>query len=405
MDTDVDTDGVLKTSASGAIRDKLVKILVSYGKVYGAKKLVDCKSSHFVLSCGLRMIKSLYQILNEIIDAGERSKVPLTANPRPLDKKIYPLIERMLGRFIYSKQDLLEHQLNKLGLIDRNAFTCTPYYIGNKPGFGEYIAWAESSAVVYANSVLGARTNKNTAIIEIISGILGKTPYFGLLLDEKRKATWTIKVNAKKRVSPHIIGAIIGKTILEDIPFITGLEKWDYKEHDLKDMGAAMAAWGGVPLFHAEDITPEAVEQGRKIIREDSKSLEITDEKIERMTKEMKSGDNIKPDIVIIGCPHLSQCQLREWARILSEDHVKYKVWLVAAPKIIEEFKNTKDYDRLKDTNVRLTSICPLMFTNIPTSKRLKILTNSAKLRYYSHASYVPDDELVRIVLERGGRK
>lgn len=384
---------------------KLLKILVDYGKVYGADKLVECKSSHFVLSCGLRMVNSLYMILSEMVEAGLRSKVPLTANPRPMDTSIYPFIEKLLGKIIYNKQRLLEDLLVKLGLISHDAFTCTPYYIGNKPGFGEFVAWAESSAVVYANSVLGARTNKNTAIIELISGILGKTPCFGMLLDENRKASWIIKVEAKTKPLPHVLGALIGKTILDEVPFITGLEKWEYEEHDLKDMGAAAAAWGGVSLFHVEDVTPEAREYGGKMIREDHRVLRITDHELDKMVKEMKAGEHVKPDIVVIGCPHLSLCQLREWARILSEDHVKYNVWLIAAPKIIEEFKKTKDYDRIKGSKVKLTSICPLMFTNIPTCKRLRILTNSAKLRYYSHASYVPDDELVKIVLDKGGRR
>ncbi len=384
---------------------KLLKILVDYGRVYGADKLVECKSSHFVLSCGLRMINSLYTILGEMVSVGLKSRVPLTANPRPMDTSVYPFIEKLLGRFIYSKQKLLESLLMKLGLISHDAFTCTPYYVGNKPGFGEFVAWAESSAVVYANSVLGARTNKNTAIIELISGILGKTPYFGILLDENRKASWLVRIEAKNKPLPHVLGALIGKMVLDEVPFITGLEKWEYKEHDLKDMGAAAAAWGGISLFHVEDVTPEAREHGDKVIRRESRVLRITDSELDRMAKDMKKGGLAKPDIVVIGCPHLSLCQLREWARILSEDYVKYSVWLIAAPKIIEEFKKTKDYDRIKGSKVKLTSICPLMFTNIPTCKRLKILTNSAKLRYYSHAVYVPDDELVKIVLERGGRK
>ena len=379
-----------------AIEKKCRDILESYGRVYGAERMVECKSCHFVTSCGLRFVKSMFAILQELVDAGLRCKVPLTANPRPLDPKAYPLVERLVGGYIYGKQQLLESLLLKLGLMHPDAYTCTPYYIGNKPSYGDVLAWAESSAVIYANSVLGARTNRNSSMVEIMSGVLGVTPEFGLLLDENRKAGWLVEVRTSQRPNFFALGSLIGKTLGEDVPYIVGLEKWEVKEYELKDMGAAMAVWGAVGLFHVEGVTPEAVEMGRRLLRSEYRTLVVDDKALKEMEALMSKGQRLeKPDLVVIGCPHLSKEQLASWAERLEGRRMVSKTLLLAAPPIASELRSSRTYTRLREAGVELSSICPLMLTNVPTSKRLSIATNSGKLAYYSHAVYVADDELV----------
>ena len=127
---------------------------------------------------------------------------------------------------MYSKQEFYEAQLEKLGLMDKNAFTCTSYMseVGNTPKKGDVLSWAESRAVVYANSVFGARCNRNSGIIDIMGSIVGYVPYFGLLTDEGRKATWVIKIATTKKPEAQLLGSAIGMKVMEDVPFIIGLD-------------------------------------------------------------------------------------------------------------------------------------------------------------------------------------
>ena len=191
----------------------------------------------------------------------------------------------MFNNFMYTKQDFYEKQLEKLGLMDKNAFTCTCYMdqVGNQPKKGDILSWAESSAVVYANSVLGARCNRNSGIIDIMGSIVGYVPYFGLLTDEGRKATWVVKVNTTKKPEAQLLGSAIGMKVMEDVPYVVGLDKWignelnDTAKAYLKDFGAATASNGAVGLYHIENLTPEAVELGEALIAEGAKEYVIDD--------------------------------------------------------------------------------------------------------------------------------
>ena len=198
-----------------------------------------------------------------------------SVDPRPLDKNVPAsfLQKFVFNKFMYTKQDFYEDQLIKLGLMDKDAFTCACYMdeVGNTPKKGDVLSWAESSAVVYANSVLGARCNRNSGIIDIMGSIVGFVPYFGLLTDEGRKATWVVKIETTKKPEAQLLGSAIGMRVMEDVPFIVGLDKWIGDELTdeactyLKDFGAATASNGAVGLYHIENLTPEAKEQGRDL--------------------------------------------------------------------------------------------------------------------------------------------
>ena len=225
---------------------------------------------------------------------------------------------------MYSKQDFYEGQLRSLGLMDDNAFTCACYMneVGNKPAKGEVLSWAESSAVVYANSVLGAKCNRNSGIIDIMQSIVGFVPYFGLVTDEGRKATWIIEVKTTKKPEAQLLGSAIGMKVMEDVPYIKGLDKWLGKELDdaactyLKDFGAATASNGAVGLYHVENLTPDAVEQGEKLITSDAKVYVIDDAELQRVYDSypvMWKNKDAKPKLCFMGCPHMSLEQLKTW--------------------------------------------------------------------------------------------
>ncbi|MBQ3093980.1 MAG: DUF521 domain-containing protein, partial [Clostridia bacterium] len=232
---------------------KVMKTLVQYGKIFHATKMVPVtsKHNHLVTSFGLKALGPVYEMMNELIEAGAVSSQTFSVDPRPLDKNVPSnfLLNFIFNNFMYSRQDFYEDQLNKLGLMEKDAFTCTCYMdeVGNKPQKGDVLSWAESSAVVYANSVLGARCNRNSGLIDLMGSVVGYVPYFGLLTDEGRKASWIIDIQTTKKPEAQLLGSAIGMKVMEDVPYVKGLDKWLGTELDdatctyLKDFGAATA--------------------------------------------------------------------------------------------------------------------------------------------------------------------
>ncbi|MBP1576349.1 MAG: DUF521 domain-containing protein, partial [Oscillospiraceae bacterium] len=202
--------------SKGETMAKVMKTLVMYGDAFEAEKLVPItsKHNHLVTSFGLKVMAPVYDLMQQILDAGVASGQTFSVDPRPLDKNVPAnfLQNLVFRKFMYTKQDFYEKQLKELGLMDEDAFSCTCYMdeVGNKPKKGDVLSWAESSAVVYANSVLGARCNRNSGIIDIMGSIVGYVPYFGLLTDEGRKATWVIKVETSKKPEAQLLGSAIG---------------------------------------------------------------------------------------------------------------------------------------------------------------------------------------------------
>ncbi|MBR5751960.1 MAG: DUF521 domain-containing protein, partial [Clostridia bacterium] len=319
-------------------------------------------------------------------------------------------------KFMYSEQEAYDKQLAKLGLQDKDAYTCTCYMdeVGNRPQKGDILSWAESSAVVYANSVLGARCNRNSGIIELFGSIVGCVPYFGLLTDEGRKARWIVEVKTTKKPEAQILGSAIGMKVVEDVPYIKGLDKWLGTELDgdtcayLKDFGAATASNGAVGLYHIENLTPEAKELGDKLIAEDAQVYVIDDAELERVYQNypvMWKKKDAAPKLCFIGCPHLSLAQLIEWTEKVGDalrDNGLTKVTVptvfTAAPGVIEEFNKTYHAARLRNTGVVLSYICPLMYMNNPLAKSMPVITNSNKLRTYTTARYYKSDDILAII-------
>lgn len=213
----------------GETMAKVVKTLVMYGDTFGAERMVPISSKygHTVISFGLKVMKPVYDLYQEIIDAGLVSGQKFTADPKPLDKHVpSSLIEDLVfKKFMYTYQDSYEQQLRELGITSDDDYTCTCYLdqVGNKPGKGEVLSWAESSAVVYANSVLGARCNRNSGMIELMGSIAGFVPEFGLLLDENRKATWIVELKCSKKPDAQLLGSAIGMKVMEEARMSRGL--------------------------------------------------------------------------------------------------------------------------------------------------------------------------------------
>lgn len=404
----------------GETKAKILQTLVEFGDLFGADKLVPVTTSgHLVTSFGIGLLKPVYRTMDEIINAGLKTPYPFTVDPRPIDYqnvKCGVLDKLIFSKIMYSKQKHYEEQLSKIGLKNKNAFTCTCYLdeVGNTPKFGDVLSWAESSAVVFANSVLGARCNRNSGMLDIFGALIGKVPNFGLLTDEGRKANWIIKLETTHLPEAQILGSAIGMKVMEDVPYVQGLDKFLGTELNddvisyLKDFGAATASNGAVGLYHIENLTPEAKKYGEKIINKDAKVYIIDDAELERVYKSypvMWKKENAKPTLCFIGCPHLSFSQLNKWTEKIEENlshsgrrKVCVRTVMTAAPDVVAKFKETENFLKLKKFGVNLSSICPLMYTNNPLAGSKPIITNSNKLRTYSKSRYFKDDDIVKII-------
>ena len=412
-----DEQQAILNGSKGETMAKVMKTLVMYGDAFGADKMVPItsKHNHLVTSFGLKMMSPVFELMQKLIDAGAMSQQTFSVDPRPVDKNVPAnLLQNIIfNKIMYSKQESYEKQLKELGLMGDDAFTCACYLdqVANKPQKGEVLSWAESSAVVYANSVLGARCNRNSGIMDIMGSIAGFVPNFGLLTDEGRKATWIVKVQCENKPEAQLLGSAIGMKVMEDVPYITGMNKWLGTELNdencayLKDFGAATASNGAVGLYHIENLTPEAKEQGAALIEEGAKVYVIDDAELERVKNEypvMWKNADAKPKLCFVGCPHMSLQQLKDWtdaveAGLKASGNKKVLIPTVftTAPAVQKEFDKTPYAARLKATGVIVSNICPLMYMNNPLCKAMPVMTSSNKLRTYTTARYYTEAEIL----------
>ena len=410
--------------SKGETMAKVMKTQVMFGEAFGAEKMVPITSdyNHLVTSFGLKLLAPVYELMDKLLEAGATSQQKFSVDPRPLDPNVPANILQKLifKKFMYSKQDFYEDQLNKLGLMDKDAFTCTCYMdqVGNVPKKGDVLSWAESSAVVYANSVLGARCNRNSGIMDIMGSVLGYVPYFGLLTDEGRKATWIVKIETTKKPEAQLLGSAIGMKVMEDVPYVMGLDKWlgtelnDSVKTYLKDFGAATASNGAVGLYHIDNLTPEAVEMGGKLITEEAKVYVIDDAELERVKNDYPviwKDKDATPKLCFMGCPHMSLQQLKDWTddveaglKAAGNKKVVIPTVFTASPAVLKEFEKTEYAARLKKTGVITSYICPLMYMNNPLCKSMPVITSSNKLRTYTTARYYTDDEILKQITKGG---
>lgn len=410
------------SGSEGKTKAKIMQTLVEFGELFGATEFVPVSTSgHLVTSFGIGLLKPVYRIMDEIIEAGLKTPYPFTVDPRPIDYKNVKcsILDKLIfSKIMYSKQKHYEEQLSKIGLKNKNAFTCTCYLeeVGNTPKYGDILSWAESSAVVFANSVLGARCNRNSGMLDIFGAILGKVPKFGLLTDDGRKADYIVEIKTTRLPEAQILGSAIGMKVMEKVPYVVGLDKFLASELNddtisyLKDFGAATASNGAVGLYHIDNLTPEAKKFGKKLWRENAEKYVIDDAELERVYKSypiMWKKEDAKPSLCFIGCPHLSFNQLKNWTEKIGENlkksgrkKVRVRTIMTCAPDVAEKFKKTDDYKKFIGYGVKLSSICPLMYTNNPLAGSKPIITNSNKLRTYSKARYYKDDDIVKIICE-----
>ena len=412
----------LLSGKHGKTMQKIMETLTRFGDVCGAKRFVPLDGpSHMVGTYATNATKPYGEMLDKLAAEGIRTKFPFTGNPVPYDAQLMCTEEEeQVFEKLFAEQKRMEANLEKIGMISSDAYTCTCYLpqVNNIPKRGGNYAWAESSAVVFSNSVFGARTNRNGGPIDLFCAIVGKAPQFGLLTDEGRKADWVVEVKTSALPHPHLLGSAIGLKVIEQVPYIKGLTEHlgtqlDLKTQDyLKDMGASTASNGAVGLYHIEFLTPEACEFGTALIRPDAKIYVIDDEELERVKSSYplmwKNPENA-PGLAFIGCPHNSYNQLSDWTMRLEAELTKQNksklavatIFLAATP-VLNEFQKSALYPKLSKMGASLSHMCPLLYMLNPHFANKNIITNSNKLRTYTTAKYVDDIKLAQILVEGG---
>lgn len=379
MKLEPDQESILR-GESGRALALAMKTLVDYGDAFGAGRLVPVRSGHLAGTFGAVSFKAYYEILDRLVADGVKVRVPTTLNPRPGHKL------GLVSRVVFYKQAKLERQLEALGVTPN--YSCVCYEDGNRPGPGDNLGWAESSAVQFANSVLGARTNRNSILIDVCSAVTGVTPEFGYLLDENRRGRLLVKVSADT-VDVSALGFVIGRVAVNRVPVI---EHIDLDEVDLKNMGGAMAASGAVALFHVEGLTPEAPDMKTAFDGEKpDATITITQADLDGL----RTREPGNADLLVFGCPQMSFDEAVALASRFSGRRVGLPTWFCLNPAARERFGKTKHFEDIRAAGVEVYTHCPL--AALTMMKNTCALSPSGKLFYYLDGSeYGTVDDCLR---------
>ena len=415
-----DEEQEIMDGKKGDLLQRAIKTVVGYGRLFGATKMVDLDCApHMAMSWGSDGVEPFLKIYKQLADAGLRTYAPFTADPKPMDPVDLPVTpeEQAAVDRIYCRMDELEEINLRLGMVN-DAWSCACYVpqMGNTPKYGDNLAWSESSAINYVNSVLGARTNRNSMGIDMLCSILGKAPVFGLMTDEGRKATWLIDIRTTKMPHPEMIGSAIGLKVVEDVPYIIGMDRFILEINEetrgyLKDLGAATASNGAVGLYHMEGVTPDAVKHGRDLLKEGYQTYVIDDAELERIYKtypNLWKEQEGTPERVFLGCPHMTYGQMVEWGnRIVDamEAAGKTKIakptYFFGSVPVRADFekRNPELAQKLADMGVSIPKNCPMMWCSTPVEGAERIATNSNKTRVYTTARFFFDDALTHLIV------
>jgi len=353
---------------------KSMEILVALGNIYGAEQLIKVGSVQVAGVSYHNLGDAGLEFLNELAKDG-KVKVLTTLNPAGMDLENWQNLG-ITAEFA-EKQNLVIDAFKKMGIII--SCTCTPYFIGNLPRYGEHIAWSESSAVTFANSVIGAKTNREGGPSALAAAFVGKTPCYGLHLDENRVPNIHVQVDAslKKLSDWGALGYSIGKKAENKIPYITGIK--DAELDELKSFCASVVTYGAQPLFYMKDITP-----GSENYSPPKETVTIED-------KDIKDAyDNINDevtdiDLVCIGCPHCSIKEIAEIAELLKNRRVSpnTEFW-VATSRLMKQISDKRGYtETIERAGGKFA--CDTCMAVAPLKGRFRsVATTSAKGCYYS---------------------
>ena len=363
----------------GPAIQKAMEIIVALGKIYGATTLVPVTSVQVAGVSYKNLGQAGLDFLREWAAEGAKVRVPATLNPAGIDLRAW----RELGipeDFARQQESVIE-AYRAMGISP--TCSCTPYLVGNVPGFGEHVAWAESSAVSFANSVLGARTNREGGPGALAAAITGRTAAYGLHLDENRLARYLVDVRCPLRSAADFgaLGYLIGKMLHNAVPYLRlpNLPSFHPSTLPLKTFGAAMAASGAVALYHVEGVTPEArhanmlaPDAQRMVIEDLSPAYAALNAPVEQI------------DLVSIGCPHASLEEIAEIARAVEGKQLQAALWITTARQIKEKAIEAGYGATIEAAGGKLLADTCLVVAPMDALGFRTLATNSAKMAFYA---------------------
>lgn len=322
---------------AGPATRRAIEIVVALAQIYGAEHLIPVASVQISGVSYRNIGPAGLDFLRKWADEGARARVrvPTTLNPAAMDLEAWS--EQGFDPAFAAQQQAVIAAFARMGVGAGNPIpTCTPYLVGNVPALGEHIAWAESSAVAYANSVLGARTNREGGPGAIAAALVGRTGAYGLHLEAHRRATLLVEVKAAPQNSSDYsaLGAVVGKIAGKRVPYFAGLPLergaplW---QEQLKALGAALAATGAVGLFHVEGVTPEAL--AGPVLAPEHETLMVDD-----LAPGYAALTDVaaRPALVWIGCPHASLAEIALVADLIRGQRLRLPLWITCARPVKE---------------------------------------------------------------------
>ena len=305
---------------------KAMELLATLGRIYGARRMLPVSSVQIAGVSYDNLGEAGLEWLGEMANGGGRVRVLATLNPAGMDVENWQALG-IDAQFAANQQRVID-AFARMGV--ETTCTCTPYLVGNKPQFGEHIAWAESSAVCYANAVLGARTNREGGPSALAAAITGLTPAYGLHLEENRRPALTVNVAARLE-GTHAFGAL-GKAAGQHtesiqprpVIYLRGIRSASQEE--LKTFCASLATYGGAAIFHMQGITPEAAHYTPPV-----EQITIDDQELEEAARSMSDARREEVDFVSLGCPHLTLQEVARLAALLEGKQVKREFWITTA--------------------------------------------------------------------------
>jgi predicted aconitase len=386
------------SGAQGYATQKAMQILFALGEIYGAKRMLPVNSVQIAGVSYDNLGEAGLQFLSAMADGAGRVRVLTTLNPAGMDIENW----RQLGipPDFAEKQLLVLQAFSKMGVT--TTCTCTPYLIGNLPHYAEHIAWSESSAVCYANSVIGARTNREGGPSALASALTGLTPEYGFHLTENRLPSLTIQVSARLSENSYFgaLGKLIGEQILttKAVPLILGIP--DATLENLKSFSASLATYGGAALFHMQGITPEA-----DLFSPPHEQIKITQAELEGSIQSLNDATEAEVDFISLGCPHLSIHEIEQISCLLDGKQVKKEFWITTA-RATKQIADHMGYTRIIEAagaKFAADTCCVVA----PIQGRFNAMaTDSAKACYYASGKHkfktiiLPFEDVVRQALQ-----
>jgi predicted aconitase len=370
----------------GYPKQKSMEIIVQLGRIYGAERLIPVSSCHMPGSSVVVSGEAGVRFVERMAETGGVFQVPTTLNTGALDMEAWESMG--YSRSTYDLQRRLTGAYVKMGAVGMHS--CTPYLCGNVPHKGQHIAWGESSAIAYVNSVVGARTNREGGPSALASGITGLVADYGYHRDENRAARYLVRVDTPlKDVSDFgSLGYWTGRIVESGVPVFTGIGAASVDQ--LKMLGAALASSGSVALFHVAGITPEAptldaAMRGGKALKEMTFGAGELAEAEEQLNKH--HGEPVS--LVALGCPHTSIDELEEIAAFMKGKRVKdgLHFWIMTSVGIKATAERSDYLDIIRAAGGRIVlDTCPILspMQDLIKARGLKsMVTNSAKLAHY----------------------